>query len=349
MINHILSRLKFYGLKEKKIDAFIKDAEKRLEFLNKSIFALFKSLSDEATRLNLSIPKADRHDDDFDDRIVVKVLPGNRDQEDVSDIHEYIFRVSSKIVDAVKESQTVFIAQKIAKKKLCDDMVPGRINEETLRHLEMHVHNAQSMYDTYIQKTPLESENPKLKSLRGYISVSLHLLSIAKELTHFYERHESSIRREITHKKIAHLIKHTDVLETIINFALYYYTIFITKTEQLVNEILSQFTVTATAKVPVPQGLGFHLRPSTLVAKIAMHYGGTVTMSIQGKEFDATSVIDIMWAGGIIKKEGVSEVVFSGGKQAIDDIIALARVNYGEDTLGNSVDLPQGLTYLRQS
>jgi phosphotransferase system HPr-like phosphotransfer protein len=349
MINHILSRLKFYGLKEKKIDAFIKDAEKRLEFLNKSIFALFKSLCDEAARLNLSIPKADRHDDDFDDRIVVRVLPGNRDQEDVSDIHEYIFRVSSKIVDAVKESQAVFIAQKISKKNLCDDMVPGRINEETLRHLEMHVHNAQSMYDTYIQKTPLESENPKLKSLRGYISVSLHLLSIAKELTHFYERHESSIRREITHKKIAHLIKHTDVLETIINFALYYYTIFITKTEQLVNEILSQFTVTATAKVPVPQGLGFHLRPSTLVAKIAMHYGGTVTMSIQGKEFDATSVIDIMWAGGIIKKEGISEVVFSGGKQAIDDIIALAQVNYGEDTLGNSVDLPQGLTYLRQS
>jgi phosphotransferase system HPr-like phosphotransfer protein len=185
--------------------------------------------------------------------------------------------------------------------------------------------------------------------LRGYISVSLHLLSIAKELTHFYERHESSIRQEITHKKMALLIKHTDILETIVNFALFYYTIFISRTEQLANEILAQFTVTTTATVPVPEGLGFHLRPSTLVAKIAIHHGGSVTMKIQGKEFDATSVIDIMWAGGMIKKEGISEVVFAGGKNAVDDLIALAQANYGEDTLGNSTVLPDALMYLRQN
>ncbi len=349
MINHILSRLKFYDLHEKSIDSFIRDAEKRLIFLNKSLLALFKTLTDEARRLNLTIPKPDRHDAEFDERIVVKVLPSNRDQEDVSDIHEYIFRVSSKLVDAVKASQAVFIENKIPKKNLRGDIIPERINEETLRHLEMHVHNAQSMYDTYIQKTPLESENPQLRALRGYISVSLHLLSIAKELTHFYERHESSIRQEITHKKMALLIKHTDILETIVNFALFYYTIFISRTEQLANEILAQFTVTTTATVPVPEGLGFHLRPSTLVAKIAIHHGGSVTMKLQGKEFDATSVIDIMWAGGMIKKEGISEVVFAGGKNAVDDLIALAQANYGEDTLGNSTDLPDVLLYLRQN
>jgi len=107
--------------------------------------------------------------------------------------------------------------------------------------------------------------------------------------------------------------------------------------------------VTVTATVPVPEGLGFHLRPSTLVAKIAMHYGGIVTMILNDKEFDATSVIDIMWAGGMIKKEGIGEVVFRGDKKAVDDIIALAGVNYGEDTLGNSTDLPDSLKYLRQS
>lgn len=349
MINHILSRLKFYNLDEQSISAFMRDAEKRLKFLNTSIFALLKSLLDEACKRNLATPVPDMHDDSFDERIVVKVLPGNRDEEDVNDIHEYIFRISSKLVDAVKASQAIFIEHTIPRRNLHADMIPGRINEETLRHLEMHVHNAQSMYDTYIQKTPLESENPQLKSLRGYISVSLHLLSIAKELTHFYERHESSIRREITHKKISLLIKHTDVLETIVNFALYYYTLFISRTEQLAHEILARFTVTITASVPVPAGLGFHLRPSTLVAKIAMHYGGTVTMILNNREFDATSVIDIMWAGGIIKKEAISEVVFTGDKNAINDIIALANVNYGEDTLGNSTDLPESLKYLRQS
>lgn len=348
MINHILSRLKFYNLDELNISAFMRDAEKRLDFLNKSILALFKTLLNEASKLKLRIPEPDMFHEVFDDRIVVKVLPSNRDQEDVSDIHEYIFRVSSKLVDAVKASQTIFIENKIPRKSIHSDIIPERINEETLRHLEMHVHNAQSMYDTYIQKTTLESETPQLKSLRGYISVSLHLLSIAKELTHFYERHESSIRREVTHKKIALLIKHTDVLETIVNFALYYYTIFISKTEQLAHQIVAQFTVTVSATVSVPEGLGFHLRPSTLVAKIAMHHGGNVTMILNGKEFDATSVIDIMWAGGMIKKEGIIEVVFRGDKSAVDDIIALAGVNYGEDTLGNSTDLPDSLKYLRQ-
>jgi len=350
MINHILSRVKFYNLPENATGSFIRDAEKRLEFLNASILALCKTLADEAGRLGLTMPVADSTaDTDAADRIVAKILPSNRGHEDVHDIHEYIFRISSKLVDAVKESQPVCIDKKLAKKNLNNTIIPGKINEETLRHLEMHVHNAQSMYDTYIQKTPLESETPTLKTLRGSISVSLHLLNIARELTHFYERHESSIRHEVSHKKIALLIKHTDVLDTIVNFALYYYTKFISRAAQLAQDILSQYSVTLTATVPVPEGLGFHLRPSTLVAKIANHYAGNVTMHLDEKTFDASSVIDIMWAGGIIKKEGIQEVMFSGDKNAITDIIALAQANYGEDTLGNSTELPDTLHYLRQS
>jgi len=348
LINHILSRLKFYNIDSDNMDSFIRDAQKRLEFLNTSILALCAALSAEASRLGLTIPKPDIHDEEFADHIVVKVLPSDRDQEAVNDIHEYIFRISSKLVDAAKESQSILIKQKITAKKINGGMIPERINEETLRQLEMHVHNAQSMYDTYIQKTLLESETPQLKSLRGYISVSLHLLSIAKELTHFYERHESCVRKETTHQKIALLIKHTDVLETILNFALYYYTPFIVCAEQMSHEILARFSVAVSAAVPVPEGLGFHLRPSTLVAKIANHYGSTMTMQVHNKTFDAASVIDIMWAGGIIKKEGVREVVFSGNQNAINDIIALAQANYGEDTLGNSTELPESLKYLRQ-
>lgn len=348
MINHILSRLKFYDLPEKTTGSFVREAEKHLKFLNTSIIALCKSLSSEAVRLGLTIPVSDNHDEAAVDRIVVRTLPSNRDHEDVHDIHEYIFRISSKLVDAVKESQPVFFEKKIPRKNLDDALIPGTINEETLRQLEMQVHNAQSMYDTYIQKTPLESATPTLKALRGAISVSLHLLSIARELAHFYERHENTIRRETTHKKIALLVKHTDVLDTVVNFALYYYTLFITRAEHLAHDILSQFSITVTASVPVPDGLGFHLRPSTLVAKIVNHYGGSVEMSLCGKVFDASSVIDIMWAGGVIKKEGIQEVTFTGDKNAINDIVELARSNYGEDTQGNATELPEKLQYLRQ-
>jgi len=86
-------------------------------------------------------------------------------------------------------------------KNLDSDYIPDRINEETLRHIESATHNAQSMYDTYIHKTPLESQDNDLRTLRGHISITLHLLGIAKELCHFTERHETTIRNECTHQR----------------------------------------------------------------------------------------------------------------------------------------------------
>ena len=66
------------------------------------------------------------------------------------------------------------------------------------------------------------------------------------------------------------------------------------------------------------------------------------------KEFDATSVIDLMWAGGMIKKENITEIEFRGETLAIKDLQILAKVNYGEDNMGNSTPLPKELSYLRK-
>jgi hypothetical protein len=70
-------------------------------------------------------------------------------------------------------------------------------------------------------------------------------------------------------------------------------------------------------------------------------------MVVHGKEFDASSVIDLMWAAGVIKKEGINEVEFRGDKKALHDLKLLADVNYGEDTMGKSVPLPEIISYLR--
>jgi hypothetical protein len=65
--------------------------------------------------------------------------------------------------------------------------------------------------------------------------------------------------------------------------------------------------------------------------------------------FDASSVLDIQWAGGKIQKEGITEVVFEGDTRALKDIAILAGVNYGEDTMGKGVPLPKELSYLRMT
>ena len=69
---------------------------------------------------------------------------------------------------------------------------------------------------------------------------------------------------------------------------------------------------------------------------------------VVGKDrFDASSVLDIQWAGGKIQKENFNQVIFEGDTRALKDIEILSGVNYGEDTMGKGVPLPKELTYLR--
>jgi hypothetical protein len=63
--------------------------------------------------------------------------------------------------------------------------------------------------------------------------------------------------------------------------------------------------------------------------------------------FDASSVLDIQWAGGKIQKENRKEVVFEGDARTLRDIEILAGVNYGEDSMGKGIPLPRELSYLR--
>jgi hypothetical protein len=76
------------------------------------------------------------------------------------------------------------------------------------------------------------------------------------------------------------------------------------------------------------------------------HYGGQVELCIGEDRFDASSVLDIQWAGGKIQKERLQEVVFEGDARALKDIETLSGVNYGEDTMGKGVPLPVELKYL---
>ena len=63
--------------------------------------------------------------------------------------------------------------------------------------------------------------------------------------------------------------------------------------------------------------------------------------------FDASSVLDLQWAGGKIQKEKLEQVIFEGDVRTLKDIEILAGVNYGEDTMGKGVALPKELGYLK--
>lgn len=348
LITHMMSRIKFYRLDSKRSSSFMKEAGNILRFLYKALHGLFTEAIQEAKRLGLNVPSSSVSEDTFQDAIITQMLPQNIDTEGVPDIHGSIIRVATEFISISNTCQSILIEKKISRADLDQSLVPEKINEETLRNFETRMHNAQSLYDTYIQKTPFESENELLPRFRGHISITLHLLGVACALSHFLERHELSVRHELSREKISKIVPKEKVLQVIINFSLYYFTIFFKDGYTIAEKLLQEYTIVETVTVPIPRGLGFHLRPSTLVAKVVNHYGSKVTMIVNQKEFDAGSVIDIMWAGGLIKKEGITEVAFRGDRNAVRDLKLLAEANYGEDTMGTATPLPPELAYLRQ-
>jgi phosphotransferase system HPr-like phosphotransfer protein len=60
--------------------------------------------------------------------------------------------------------------------------------------------------------------------------------------------------------------------------------------------MLGRYTEIITIEVPVPPYRGFHVRPSTLIANIVLHYGSQVTMELDGKTYDAKLPLDLFRA-----------------------------------------------------
>jgi phosphotransferase system HPr-like phosphotransfer protein len=193
--------------------------------------------------------------------------------------------------------------------------------------------------------------NRKLKKLRGFFSAVFHLLQMMGRLLHFYERHLYETSYKDSYKRVQEqltsLVNPEILLDRTVNYGLYYVCHFLSAGKELAHEILNENIERSSIKVPIPKSLGFHCRPSLLVAKIVQHYGGQVELCAGSGRFDASSVLDIQWAGAKIQKEQINEVVFEGDVRALKDIKVLAGVNYGEDTMGKGVPLPRELRYLR--
>lgn len=345
---HILRRYNFYSLENSQITDFLPNAKNTLVFLNQSIISIFEEIKKECKKLGLHLPNEKISDEDFQEINPTKVLPHNIDEEEGVDEKKNSVKIATDYLNLVKRFPLSEFKKLFAPQEL-ENIIPCKVSEDKLREFQYSIHNLQSIYDTYIKNTILESENPALKKLRGYIAISLHLLEMACWLSHFYERHESKIRHEKTKKKIEKIINKEQLLESTLNFSLYYAYAYLLEGAEQARSILETYTEIDRIELKVPEGLGFHLRPSTLVAKIVNYHGTPVTMIVKDKRFNASSPIELMWAGGMLKREKINTIIFEGDKRVLQDLKILSDVNYGEDIMGQSIDLPSELSYLNKS
>jgi phosphotransferase system HPr-like phosphotransfer protein len=347
---HILNRLKFYRLENDHQDLFKQEATDTLKILQDTLKLAAPVILAEAGRLNVSIPVSKYNLSYFPGISSTQQLDHNIDDFTARNQQKKnLTRISSEFLDVVKAFESLSFYERYDLKTI-QDLVPEKINEVIIRSFEMRVHNIQSSFDSYVVKTQSEEQNILLDQLRSHFSIVFHILQVMGRLLHFYERHLYDVGFKDVYMRVrqslAELIDPDVLLDRAVNFCLFYAWKFLSSGKEVASRILNQNMETSSIEVTIPMDRGFHSRPSLLVAKIVQHYGGEVILQVGEDRFDASSVLDIQWAGGKIKKENYRSVVFTGDSRALNDLVVLAGVNYGEDHMGKGIPLPKQLSYL---
>jgi len=344
---HLSNRLLFYDLPE--YSEFQKEGDVTLDFLTESLINMAPVIVEEARLRNIPIPEDHFQADDFPSTTTMDLLHYDIDDQDKDLQKRSIVKIASEFLNITKDFDQLKFYEPYDDKDLVT-IVPEKVSEVEIRRYEMLLHNLQSSFDTNVIHGGFRFGNRKLKQLRGFFSVVFHLLQMVGRLLHFYERHLHEAGYKNTYKmvqeRLSSLVNPALLLDRTINYGLFYACNFLTTGQELAGEILNENIERSKIKVGIPEKLGFHARPSLLVAKIVQHYGGQVELCVGEDRFDASSVLDIQWAGGKIQKENHKEVVFEGDARTLKDIETLAGVNYGEDTMGKGVPLPVELRYL---
>ena len=345
---HIANRLVYYDLPD--AEEFTIQGERALDFLNECLCKLAPVIIAEAARLDIPAPGRAFDPTKFPSITSSDLLDYDIQDENKDLQKQHIVKIASEFLSICQKFDQFGFYEPYPLEKILT-IVPEKVNEVEIRRFEMLVHNLQSAFDSYVIHGGYRYGNRKLKQLRSHFSVVFHLLQLIGRLLHFYERHQhkSSFKNiyQQVQERLSTLVDPETLLDRTINYGLFYACHFLTSGKQLAREILNENIERGRITVGIPVKLGFHSRPSLLVAKIVQHFGGQVELCIGDDRFDASSVLDIQWAGGKINKENIKEVVFEGDVRALRDIEILAGVNYGEDTMGKGVPLPKELLYLR--
>ncbi|MHC4256570.1 MAG: HPr family phosphocarrier protein, partial [Planctomycetota bacterium] len=267
---------------------------KALEFTENVILCAAGLTVSVGQKLGLAIPPyIDCH------QIYKEDLPSGRLPRDCKAVaretaSESLTLISTAFLNLAAESEQICAAGR-AQPSEYDTYLTNSVTEEKLRGLELRFHNMQSMYDTYVSGTNAETKDKDLGVLRGHISVVFHLLRTATALAHYYERHVTKPMCTIQYT-LGSFVEKQALLEMLMKYSLNFINQYVGCAQRLCQEMLKRYSVIESIEVPVPVYRGFHVRPSTLISKLVLHYGCDVRMEIEDESYDASSSLELFRA-----------------------------------------------------
>ncbi len=254
-----------------------------LTFVSAMLFCSLKQLVEDTYAFGW-LPPEEMLSYDFSEELPEGMLPKNRVFPGKVTAQQLVTRLATSFLNNTEDARFLETASKCTGpdwRGLNFDLV----SEANIRVLEEKFHTLQSLYDTYVSQSEIEGNDTSLRSLRGHISLVLHLLKVLTVFLHFYERHIHLQGDEIfCHKNC--VLKSDWYLEIVTRYLCKYSYEFLTSARDLCQHMLQRYAVIDTIEVAAPPYFGFHVRPATLIASIVRHYGSRVTMQLD-REYDA--------------------------------------------------------------
>ena len=309
---------------------FLTATSQTADFTGRVLLKAAQKITDYASRLGLPIPSEKVDDETYDEELPTGRLPQDRAVSIGDSAQQTIILLATKFLNLAAESKALR-TNNSTNQKLKTESEQDCLTEENLRRLELRFHNLQSLYDTYVLGTETENLDENLPVLRGRISVILHLLRTATGLAHYYERH-LKIRCGNIKEHEDPLVKAETLLSVLRGYSVSYASEYIISARHLCQEMLKRYAEIGDIEAPVPPYRGFHVRPSTLISKLVLHYGSEVQMELQGQHYDASSALELFRANEMInaqKRRALADKILClkliSSKKPAEDIKQIVR------------------------
>ncbi|MBN2554048.1 MAG: hypothetical protein JXB06_14825 [Spirochaetales bacterium] len=290
---HILRFLPDYQLLPITED-FPKATGKALSFTCSILIESATTLIRQAKKLGIHVPESAPPMEEFGDELLNGHLAGDRRRQEIASPEETVVYLATAFLNLAEQSTFLHAVQNQQVDNYAD-WIPDPISEERLRNLEEMFHNLQSLYDTHISNSNVETLDDHLPVLRGHITVIYHLLETATAFAHYCERHVLSFA-PYPRPELRSLIDPNKLLDVLINYSVAFASRYISRTRSLCHDMLRRYAIQGRITVAAPRYRGFHVRPSTLVAKIVSHYGSEVQMKLGGETYNAGVTLDLFRA-----------------------------------------------------
>lgn len=272
---------------------FTRATDETLEFTINVLKQAAGQILIKAEQLGLPVPSHRMREESYADDLPIGVLE-HRCQTRKIEIAKTVTLLTTAFLNLAVDSQDVRAASRVQSENFAS-YVRDSVSEEKLRSLELRFHNLQSLYDTFVSGAEAAQLDPDLPVLRGHISVVFHLLRTATLFVHHYERHVNKQLCDSLHRQEP-IVNAKMLLDVLMGYSITHINLYIGCAEHLCHEMLKRYAEVGEIEVAIPPYRGFHVRPSTLIAKLVLHYGSAIQMEMDDEVYDAGSPLGLFRA-----------------------------------------------------